>query len=578
MAIIHSIEAYRPHTPTHGALALQSRASFPQEIGKKERPHLAVVSGSNMHQELGNTGEALNPHVCSLVQEVAVVKQTEQKRSSIGEKDAEPWYYLRGTGFFIPTQVNSFLKDIQAELQKGKSFKEALDISSVKIREDIKGFEDEYLKQLAALCWNIGWKDAAGTNKLYGIDYNGMFLEDLTERQEREGALYDTWFTDKPEEGKKGIESWLRTAPEGSKVLLVSPKGWSGYEGFTYPQTQIYYVEVGKGNTLKSFTLRYDVSIEKNEELQKKLGIMVPSVRNERDRIKQMLGTPIFIAPDGSSINQDGSATNTLGTRKVCSPEDVIDLMQSVKGSDIAYADDKFGARTFGDMREVIKNPQKFLTRHPGSEKLVETFREYVSWEFSQGHDEKETRQNLEIALALVIVQLKHLYFGSATAEAVGHVPTQSVHTSRPYGAGGIFQNNLNYEQELEDIRKLPGCAGTQDKNKSRKNSMGGSREVESSASSLMIKEKPCPGCGQLIFASMDDCKIICPNEGCPFSFSGREGKSVSEQQEEKQEIKEAPKKEEPKPEKVVQKKKPETKKQDGLKERRGKEPEVKAA
>jgi len=577
MTAIQSTERFlgNNYFPVLTKPALVGEIKHPQ----KSAAHFASAVGSgNKHLERTYSKETLSVHTQSLIAEIERVKQEEQKKG----ETAEPWYFLSGTGFFVHGQVDLFLKDIQKEMLKGKTFEDALDFSSVKIQEDVKGFEYEYLKQLAGLQWNIGWKDVEGKEKLYGVDYNGALLDDLTSRDEREGALRDAWFADKPGEGKMGIETWLRTAPVGSKVLLVSPSGWSGYEDFTYPQTQIYYVEVGEGKSLKSFTLRYDVPIEKNEQFQRSLGIMVPEVRTERERIKQMLGSPIFIAPDGTP-------KDAVDNRKIHSPQDVITLMEEVKGSGVAFADTAFGERTFDDMRAFIGDPERFLTRHPEAQGLIETFQEYARWEFAQNHTEEETRQGIEIALALIIVHLKGLYFGSSTQAATNEKPIQAVGSVAPTQIhmprvqGGMFQKQgINYQQELEDIQKLPGCAGTSN-NKVRINSLGGSREADSAKSGETCVKITCRQCGWQPESGEpvgSECPTCGWNPDKPVDPDWAAKKRNSEQPEKPTEPKKKP---EFAPEKTIQvkrieQKKPEVKKLDPRRDRRGGEDEQKKA
>lgn len=506
----------------------------------------------SMRLEHACTIDVLSPHAQSLAYEVSNEKAKQQRLEQAGDT-SEPWYYLSGTGFFVHGQIDLFLKDIQQEIQNGRLFQDAIDFCLVKIREDVKGFENEYLKQLAGLKWNIGWKNVDGEQKLYGVDYNGALLEELTGREEREGALYDIWFTDREDEGKVGIESWLRTAPVGSKVLVVSPSGWSGYENFIYPQTQIYYVEVGEGDSLRAFTLRYDVPIDKNEAFQEALGISVTDTRGERARIKQMLANPIFIGSDGTP--EAGQSD-----RKIYSPEDVIDLMQTIKGSAVAFSDPKFGDRTFDSMRTFIRNPEQFSTRHPQAQPLIDAFYEYASWELSQGESPEDTRQNLEIALAVVIVELKELYFPS----------TPHASDSDNMQTKGIFQDNLNYKQQLSEIRELPGCAGTIEKSGVFINSLGTFQIADFLESQGICEKAICRQCGRE--PSEDDiAKGACGEcgwaPGKPVDKNWNKKKDAEET--DKPTEKQTKKKGEPIPPKVVAMKPPEGKTEPELPSRR---------
>ncbi len=438
-----------------------------------------------------------------------------------------PWYYLSGTGFFVKNQTDSFINGLKQRVRTGERFDTALDNELVKVKVDIEAFEDEYLKQLAGLRWNIGWKEVDGEKRIVAKAYNNTLLENVTSKSEREGAVHDLWFTGNPSQKVPGVEKWLQTAPENSLAVIVSPDGWSGLstpdeKPIRYTETQVYAIKTKKNGKLEAYTFRYDANIFQNEQLQRKFGLDVSDAPNQKEQIKQTLKNVAFFRGDNPN-------------NKIKNMEDVIDAMAEVKGNTITIK-----GKTFDDIRAFLRNPQDFLYRHDQTPELIHQFEEFVKWEFSKGHPERETTTNLQIALALTILKLNKLYREKEqtkipyerTDGAIYNKRQNSMHSRGIPPYAYWIKDKMNYKSEIEDLKKRGGCAGggsDSKKEKSNVDSMGSSRigEIGETISSTsedynFDHDGTCVVCdsGPKKLGPCDIC------ESCDASLGGKAGKS----------------------------------------------------
>lgn len=391
-----------------------------------------------------------------------------------------PWYFLSGTGFFVKDQVDVLINGLKKRINTGEKFDSALTSELVKVRVDIEAFEDEYLKQLSGLKWNIGWRDPLGERRIIAKDYNDSLLESITGKSEREGVVHDLWFSGN--QSIPGVEKWLQTAPKNSFAVIVSPDGWSGLftpdgKPIRYSETQVYVVKVKGESDLEAYTFRYEANILQNEELQKKLGITVSNDLDQKERIKQVLRNVAFF--NGDRPNND---VRDIG--------DVINKMEEAKGSSIAFA-----GKTFDEMREFLRNPQNFLHRHNKTPELIQQFEDFVKWEFSQGRQEHDTVKNIQIGLALTILKLNRVY---REQEKNNSKVNRSINISYSsnYNDNQKFTRHedigiipVSYRSEVADLQKRGGCAGGGNKERSFVSSMGSSRSVETISRGLSLSE-----------------------------------------------------------------------------------------
>jgi len=390
-----------------------------------------------------------------------------------------PWYHLSGTGFWVKQQVSQLLRNT---VEVGRdAYPAVLDLELAKVKVDVEKFEEEYLQQMASLKWNLSWDERNGQQRIICPDYGNALWESTTSKDERHGVVHETLFGDSAK-GTIGVEGWLREAPGNSFAIIVSPRGWSGLhdadgKNIRYPETQVYAIQKKDDGSLQAYTFRYDADIYQNEALQRKLGLNVEDTGHQLDRIKNTVTNVAFITPeDANRIEQEGGkAIRGFG--------DLVDVMEEVVGTEVAYGEGGV-VKTFADIRDFLAHPEKYSRRHPLTEKLISRFQDYARDRLAQEGSRQEIEHDLQIALALTPLHLNRLYREDE------HGPTymysgnnlQGIISRDPsldrlvrYAVKGI-----NYQQERDDLRTRPGCAGGGEK--SKVTSMGSSRNGESTS------------------------------------------------------------------------------------------------
>lgn len=410
-----------------------------------------------------------------------LAREVKEARLRPEETGGIPWYYLSGTGFFVKTQADAFFAGLKKRTRNGEYFTHAFKREFNKVKVDIEAFEDEYLKQMAGLKWNIGFKEMQGKKRIVATgQYDNTLLEEITDKSEREGAVYDLWFEGDRSCNIPAIEKWLCEAPKKSLAVIVSPAGWSGLftpdnKPIRFPETQIYVASIDEKGELSAYTFRSNADIEKNEKLQKKLGLKIDSASNQKERIKRVLKNVAFLRGDDRN-------------NPVKSVQDVVDILEEINESPVAFEN-----KTFADIRAFLSSPEKFLYHHPEMPSLLLDLENFVRSELAQGHSERETKTNFQVGLALTILKLNKLYRqqeGNSViknSENVIYEQATNLHSYNQRMPGIPFNggSKLDIRSEIEDLRKKGGCAGggTKDnktgKESGRYNSMGSSRREE---------------------------------------------------------------------------------------------------
>lgn len=446
----------------------------------------------------------------------AEVARERQKPLNPGET---PWYHLPGTGFWVEAQVDQFLRDVSGV---GKEvFPDVLERASSKVRLDIEHFEQEYLKQMASLTFNLSWQERDGKNRIVCTDYkgasekdkNGMLWESVTSPIERDGAVYEALFGNK-EKGIVGIEERLQNAEPGTMAIMVSPSGWSGWtidgKPYDYNEAQIYGLRKKKDGSLEAYTFRYDATIEENEVLQKTLGLEIPGYTGERDRIKKMVTNVAFIEPI------DAVRAELAGKTPIRGFDDLVNAMQqSVGGREVMYDGDG-SPKTFADVRGLLQNPEGFTQRHPLTPKLIDQVLDFAKWRLEQGGDMREIEKDLQIGLGTVIAYLHTAYRDGESDPGGVRAHIQKLQATR--GMNGTedvadvylqkLRGGINLQEAALDLQKRPGCGGG-GSTKTSITSMGSLRTAEKGGehdffqcsecgwkASSEMGERSCGGCG----------------------------------------------------------------------------------
>lgn len=434
-----------------------------------------------------------------LMQEVA---RERQKPASPGEKI--PWYHLAGTGFWVKDQVAQLLRNVAVPGQAVTPTLLEKELSKVKV--DFLAFEKEYLQQMVSLRWNLAWGTHNGEKRLIAPDYGNALLSEVTGEKEREGVVYNTLFGDK-ENGKPGVEDWLRDAPNESFAIIVSPKGWSGLQDaagndITYPESQIYAIHKRKDGSLQTFTLRLDATIEQNEQFQRKLGLSIPESVNEKEKIKNTFMNVALITPF------DADTAEKEGRLPIRSFKDITQAMQeSVGGREQA-----FGEFTFSELNDFLDNPDRFSYEHPYAEPLIDRFIDYARWRLYKGGIISDIETELQIALSLSPIHLNKIYDDEAENGGVTSTNGESGFASDPSRVA-VFLRKLDYQFEQDRLQKKGGCAGGSQS--VQVSSMGMTRNGEVSGSSGDMKCVTCPFCHKLVDAIVEGGQIYCPEDSC---------------------------------------------------------------
>lgn len=391
-----------------------------------------------------------------------------------------PWYYLSGTGFFVNKQADVFFNGLKKRTLSGERLGPALKKEFAKVKVDIQAFEDEYLKRQAALKWNIGFKEVAGKKRIVATgEYNDTLLEEITDKSEREGAVYNLWFKGDKSRSAPGVEEWLCNAPKNSLAVIVSPAGWSGMftpdgKAIRFLETQVYMARIDENGQVAGFTIRWNADIEKNEKLQKRLGLQVEHAAGQKERIQQTVKNVAFL----SGNNNTGNLAKTI--------DEVINIMEEVSESPIV-----FEGKTFSDIRAFLHNPELFSHRHHQTTRLLADLENFVAGKFVVGRAETEIKVDFQTALALTVLKLNKLYRekGNNFVASERHERVIYEYNSKRPDLSFLALKSLDVVLEAEDLRKRSGCAGggsKEDKNSKeigRFNSMGSSRREEISMS-----------------------------------------------------------------------------------------------
>lgn len=405
-----------------------------------------------------------------------------------------PWYALAGTGFRTQEQAQQLIRNTIGST--GKTDSQKIDIELAKVGEDVRAFEDEYLKQMLSLRFNLTWHEKDRRQKIICPDYGNVSWESVTDKKEREGVVHSALFGE-----KKGVENWLKTAPDNSFAVIISPQGWSGLKDsggrdIVFTESQIYAIRK-TGNGLEARTFRYEADIQANEKMQRLMGLKVDKSDEPKSRIKNVMMNVAFITPETA----DKAEKN--GKKPVRSFEDVVSVMrESVGNRENAYAD-----RKFTEISHALQNPEIFSKRHPLTSDLIQRLQAYARMELHRSAGPAEKEKNLQTAMAITILQLNKLYRAQEAEEKelVKPVSRRSQiysESKQPLSQGAVIAQlnmGINYHHEKADLQERPGCAG----GGPRVNSAGVSREAASVSASTSIwgtdkfgnRAYECPSC-----------------------------------------------------------------------------------
>lgn len=331
------------------------------------------------------------------------------------------WQPLEKSGFNIELHLKKLQSASLRLLQEGKTWEEIVGFCRKETTAEVKGFWLEYLCQFSVLPIPIE-KRLAGDHEEIVVSYSGEpFLATITET-ERDGVVKDSFAR---------IIEFLKTAPEWSMAVLISPPGWSALRDsfgrpINYLETQIYAYLMNKGQ-IEAVTIVTDNTLETDEDLIAWLSQQTYSPPNgEKERIKRVVGSPIFF--NGNS--------RSLGF------EQLLEEIAFVKGSWLAR-----GKTSFAELKKQLANKDRLLEGN----RIV-----------------KEIVAHLEKDIDNYLVNLSPNSFteiGKCLADALVMLSASSTETDFDQGLDWHHLNRLlaNEQQrraEMERISSLWGCSG----------------------------------------------------------------------------------------------------------------------
>lgn len=162
-----------------------------------------------------------------------------------------PEINLSGTGFDLPAQLNLLKRTIEKDGGK--------ETAAEQVRLDLEGLWHEYISKSPVLPIDV---EISEDNKLRCKGY-GKTLVEVTSEDERNGTVKQALID---------LEKLISEATEkGSEelFLIVSPPGWSGYPGISYPDTQIYCYQVTRDKTISRTLVLKNLNIDDLESLRR---------------------------------------------------------------------------------------------------------------------------------------------------------------------------------------------------------------------------------------------------------------------------------------------------------------------
>ncbi len=371
--------------------------------------------------------------------------------------------------FSIENQRNQFIND----LKNGLDFEETFH----KIKADLWGYYLEYIGQEAI----ISFTNRIKNGRLVGDFYGDKPIVDLTAEKEREGATKRAMID---------LEKKLLDFPPGAVILRVSPKGWTnmGYE-YTETQWQILYKE--REDLIRGLTIRTQADLEAIINfLRDQFGIDFSSL-SEKDKLKAITSLNII-------INQN---------------EKFFDFLPLIELISLASENRDHRNRNLLESYHDWQKRDGDFQRYDRLTDLLDFLEEKLK--------RKSTNEEIDSLLAFALIQM-----GSKEMieRKIIFSPTSSFFTS----GDRALAPPINFQQVLDYLQTLPGCAGGGTFGSLGNNlyqgpfssfvlTSFGSIEI-SSINSQNDKNKllcvDCPFCHQTVDAEVYDGKIHCPNCG----------------------------------------------------------------
>lgn len=316
-------------------------------------------------------------------------------------------FLLKGTGFSMHTQIERWINKQRNAIETNSSLEEARKQFISETIQDIIGFYHEYLsgQDIFPIDVEIS-QNQKGQKIVFANKYNSE-LQDITSSKERDGALLRGI--------NRVVEILKDEVSENSVVVLLSPKGWSGWEidgkEVVYPDNQAYVYYIDQDGDLNSITIRTDMTLDQSERMAK----ISPKNPDTKERIKNVVSTPIVI--------NDGNF------------ETVLEKIEEVTG------------KRFDKIRSEIRNRKQLFDLNEDAKTLIDNLEaRLLTNVFNLNEEDIKT---FVIEVGKTIIELGSLTLPDSD---------DTVNSTTVYLSESGYKDR--FDKILYQIQQIPGCNG----------------------------------------------------------------------------------------------------------------------
>ncbi len=315
------------------------------------------------------------------------------------------WWNINDVGFSMKRQM--------------RLLEETGDVNQVE--RDLRGFALEYLRQ--GTVFPFEYEIVNG--ELVDRKYAGRRMLDTVDKKERGGGVLESLSL---------IREHLLEGEDGATAIMVSPPGWTGLRmdngaSIEYEDTQTFYFKK-VGDRVLGAGLRTDFNLQEARMLIKYLtGQELPISASIIDCVKAI-----------STINPSADG--------IGSTNDLIKILKKVKReSRPAEARYAYKDKPWEDMERDMERREELYEFDERTGEIINEFTEYV---LSGEHTQLEIQRVLAatfLRLSKYFLVDKKIQYGEI------HMDTYQVRDIAAMRA-------MTYGQVVEEVQKLPGCAG----------------------------------------------------------------------------------------------------------------------
>ncbi|GEM_PF-1358322 len=306
---------------------------------------------------------------------------------------------LKGTGFDIHGQIEM----IRSSYGDYETPSEWIESVVEKNEQDLRGLHDEYYRRLPVLPFPITMENGRVVCPKYG----NQPLINTVSPEERNGTIYKSI---------QELEEKLLCSKHNDSFVLISPPGWSGYNGISYPEAQVYFYR-NRGGAIESMTFVSKMSLDGSEDLHEVLnGNTLNRNRGEIERITAL--------------------TSALIETSVTS-HDVVDAIESVTGESMAHM--RMCLNRYPEIEAHIKN-------------RIQQFSEFTR---------QNIRDNSDASMATLLYEMGRTVLDMKSLSVIGRTPQTAAEYTAAYEAfqedGGCNGGGGTYVETPFGARLIEG-------------------------------------------------------------------------------------------------------------------------